>query len=415
MEARQTLGEAEHHHLSDPGKEARAKSGVPVVPVFDGYRAFAILGVVALHLTTASGVAGVTDGGLFTQVVWATFGRSVEVLFVISGFVVFLPTVARGGDFGSLRSYVIRRGARLLPAYWLILAISLVLLATVNLDGQYPFPGTEAIVANFSGLEGPLSLVNADLPVGFGVNGPLWTLSLEISFYIVLPFIAVAFFRRPWIGLIIAAIVTIAWQAAFENVFDVAGFLNLGLSPADGNRLVSTSGFQLPAWALSFAMGMAGASLYVKLLENPLSPKMRRLLPAVIALLAAATAGSAFLLGGYFGDTRGSNLLAMCFTVSLGSLMIAIALGPESLQRPFANRRVRTLGDISYGIYLCHVLFMIYLGDALSLPQNGTVGDLAIWTIVILPVAILYGYLSARFIEQPIRRWARQFGRRAQQ
>jgi hypothetical protein len=33
-------------------------------------------------------------------------------------------------------------------------------------------------------------------------------------------------------------------------------------------------------------------------------------------------------------------------------------------------------------------------------------------TAIVVPTAILYGYLSARFLEQPIRRWARKYGRR---
>ena len=36
--------------LLDPGKEARSRIGIPVVPAFDGFRAFAILGVVLLHV-----------------------------------------------------------------------------------------------------------------------------------------------------------------------------------------------------------------------------------------------------------------------------------------------------------------------------------------------------------------------------
>src|SRR3954453_7448865 len=36
--------------FSDPGKDERAAEGVPVVPAFDGYRAFAILGIVLFHV-----------------------------------------------------------------------------------------------------------------------------------------------------------------------------------------------------------------------------------------------------------------------------------------------------------------------------------------------------------------------------
>jgi len=54
-------------HIEDPGKEARSASGIPIVPAFDGYRAFAILGVVMLHLITVSGVVGIPQDGLLAR------------------------------------------------------------------------------------------------------------------------------------------------------------------------------------------------------------------------------------------------------------------------------------------------------------------------------------------------------------
>ena len=163
----ETRPESSGSHIADPGKQARSVSGIPIVPVFDGYRAFAILGVVVLHLITFSGVVQVGDEGLVSRLTWGSVGRCVEVLFIVSGFVVFLPTVARGGDFGSLRSYVIRRGARLLPAYWMILAISLVLLATVNgLSLELITLGTPAGVEAAHHALGPI--------VDAAVVGPPW-------------------------------------------------------------------------------------------------------------------------------------------------------------------------------------------------------------------------------------------------
>jgi len=37
------------------------------------------------------------------------------------------------------------------------------------------------------------------------------------------------------------------------------------------------------------------------------------------------------------------------------------------------------------------------------------------FTAVVVPICVAYGYLSARLVEQPVRRWARRFGRRAQE
>ena len=94
---------------SDPGKQSRAAAGIPVVAAFDGFRAFGILGIVLLHVLGYSGVLSAAGRVSFTQLAFGTLGQFVDILFVVSGFVVFLPTVARGGEFGSVSAYAIRR------------------------------------------------------------------------------------------------------------------------------------------------------------------------------------------------------------------------------------------------------------------------------------------------------------------
>ena len=43
---------------------------------------------------------------------WGILPRSIQALFITSGFVIFLPTAARYGDFGRVSSFAIRRAAR---------------------------------------------------------------------------------------------------------------------------------------------------------------------------------------------------------------------------------------------------------------------------------------------------------------
>lgn len=400
-------------HIEDPGKQARAAAGIPVVPVFDGYRAFAILGVIMLHLTIVSGVVLVPDDGILSRLTWATFGRSVEVLFVVSGFVVFLPTVARAGEFGSWGFYAIRRGARLLPAYWMILILSLVLLAFGGLGSDFGFPTLGNIAANFTGTEVPLALVSDDVSVGFGANPPLWTLSIELSFYLVLPFIAVAYYRHPWIGLAIAAAISVLWDVAFSNLFQVADFFGFHPSFERGVSLLINSGAQFPVWAFSFALGMTGAWVLMRIRSVERSRGYRQKILAVLVISVVATVVLAWLNGGNFNLTRESQWLSMAFSLALATAMVTLSAAPAKLQIPFAAGPVRRLGDISYGIYLAHYLFILFLGDQLlSLPTDGSWGALLQWMALILSTSVLYGYLSARFLEQPIRRWARRFGNR---
>jgi len=405
------------HHLSDPGKEARREAGIPVVPAFDGYRALAILAVVALHLTQISGLSG--DGSSFgSRVVWGSFGRAVEILFIVSGFVVFLPTVARGGKFGSVRAYAIRRAARLLPAYWLMLLISLLLIGIFNLKnplipGQVlAFPDFGDILLNFSALVVPAKMFITVLPVGFGLDPPMWTLSSELIFYIVLPIVALAFFRSPRTGLLIAAAITLGWALAFDNVAGLARDLGTGISLGESARLKLASFQQFPTWAFSFGLGMAGTVAWVRLTTGRSREELKRRAGFVAAVAFVVLVVCILKLGGYGAWIHTSTLWSMAFSAAIATLMVALCLGPALPRRLFEAPAVRKLGDISYGIYLSHYPIVVLVFAAIDLDRLSDLSRFLVLTAIVVPTAILYGYLSARFLEQPIRRWARQYGRR---
>lgn len=75
------------------------------------------------------------------------------------------------------------------------------------------------------------------------------------------------------------------------------------------------------------------------------------------------------------------------------------------------EHRMRKLGDISYGAYLMRLPILIYVTVKLDLASKSRPVAFLIATLFTVPLAFAYGYLSARFLEQPIRRWARKYGR----
>lgn len=423
----------------DPGKQGRLAAGIPVVPAFDGYRALAVLAIVWLHVLIFSGVLPAAGGNWFFQLVQGTLGQAIDVLFIVSGFVVFLPTVARRGEFGSLGAYATRRVARLVPAYWLMLGVVLVVIALVPLVPQLALPGAGSIGVHAAFAQTPAQLI-VSFPTGFGINGPLWTLSLEATYYLILPLVAGWYFRRPIAGLVIAGALTALWHEAIIHFDAVVAALGLELPPATSFRLQASALTQFPFFAFSFAAGMTGAWAYVRLreLHAPASLR-RRVIPVQVASLVVLTL-SAYLVGRDAVDGgvvlgaevgRRSPLLALAFSGSLAALMVATALGPRRWRGPFANPAMRWLGDISYGIYLVHMVVVACALSALGLGTgdslegfvgtqgtlatgNGSLSSFVTLAAVVVPVSLLYGYLSARFLEQPIRRWARRYGRRRQ-
>lgn len=400
--------------MEDPGKDYRAASGLPIVPAFDGFRALAIFGVILLHLITIEQFAADGDQSFQAVLIWGFLGRAVEVLFVVSGFVVFLPTVARNGEFGSPGPYALRRAARLAPAYWLALIFTTVLATQI--------PGAvEPTWLGFTGhvffLQTPMTWFDHNLIPGFQLNPPLWTLSVEVGFYVVLPFIARWYARHPFIGLGIAAAITVGWH---EFIVALPGFMNqLGL---DSSLYTTLGGVnQLPAWALSFASGMTAAWAYVHLTRSGKPPGTDRQRGAVALACILVLVGFG-IWAGIDGVSRypllsylfQPPLLGVGFSLALGGTMLAITLAPRWIQFPFANRPVRKLGDISYGMYLSHYVLIAVAINALGFAAAPQASNLAKLALFVIPLTVIYGYVSARFVEQPIRRWAHRFGARVQ-
>jgi acetyltransferase len=403
---------------ADPGKQWRRGQGIPVVPAFDGYRAWAILGIVLFHVFFVTGIL-ITSlhpaWGLFT---WAILPRGIEVLFIVSGFVVYLPTVARDGNFGRIGAYAIRRGARILPAYWLALLVALLLLAVVS--DSPGVPGVGPIVEHFTMLQTPALMWDQNFPLGLEVIAPVWTLSPEITFYIVLPFVASFFFRRPLWAVAGAVVVVLLWHALAHNADGVAGVFGGSLSQASQDRIDLYYASQFPNWTFAFAMGMLGAWAYVRIRDRWRADLIER--RAAVATVLGLVAWAPFVYLAWHeavGNSQGiyaneSLLVTFGYPAALAATMVALALSPAWMQWPVANGGIRRIADISYGVYLIHFAVIFFALREFSLPHDRSLWAVVVWSLIVFPVSLVYGYLSARFLEQPIRRWAHRFGRRGQ-
>lgn len=403
-----------HHQAIDPGKSRRAAAGVPVVPAFDGFRGIAILAIVVFH-TLQNAAIGIGPGeGAIGTYVWAIDpGQSaLNALFITSGFVMFLPIVARDGRFGAVSAFAMRRAARLFPAYFVVLSLSLVLIATLPLDPPLAFPSGGDILLNYTTLEVPAELVNPQYYLGFGMNRAIWTLSSDVVFYVLLIFFAARWFRRPLVGLAISATIAVAWRLLMTNFDSLSSLLSIDISPARIGELYLAGEIQFPFWAFSFGVGMTIALLFAG--GRSLQPKIgaslaRRAQVASVVMFAAMAALVAIAQP---DSVHYSPLLGLAYTATIGLFILATILCSERWQWPFINRPIRWLGDVSYGIYLIHLVIITCLARLISMP-HGTAGAAAIWLLAVVPLSILWGYLSARFIERPARAWASRWARRA--
>ncbi|MBX3192423.1 MAG: acyltransferase [Labilithrix sp.] len=166
----------------------RAESKKPV----DGLRALSVLWVIAYHTLAFIGrpLRNSDFGPLLRIVNRGHLG--VDVFFVISGFLIGSLLLREHEETGTiaLRSFYVRRAMRILPAYFVTLAVYVVLIGR----------NTDMIWAN-------LLFVNNFVTEGRQCMGWAWSLAVEEQFYIVFPFALLAAYKiaRP-LGFVVFAV-----------------------------------------------------------------------------------------------------------------------------------------------------------------------------------------------------------------
>ena len=133
----------------------------------DALRSLACILVVVFHMRTLL----VTDFGVLNPVIEGG-NTGVIVFFALSGYLLYRPFVR--GDV-DLRSYAIKRAARILPGYFVAL-IALAILTGSRLPIEHPLPYL-SMTASYN------------IPLR-GFLGVAWTLSAELLFYLLLPLAA---------------------------------------------------------------------------------------------------------------------------------------------------------------------------------------------------------------------------------
>ena len=126
------------------------------------------------------------------------FGREFVILFfLLSGYLIFQSSM-RNGMFASLRPYAVRRIRRIYPPLVVALLVTLAVdTAGMHLFlpiyfGEHPY---QLIAANISVNHSPriffenlVGLMTYAAPA-YGTNSPLWSLGLEIWFYLIFGFL----------------------------------------------------------------------------------------------------------------------------------------------------------------------------------------------------------------------------------
>jgi peptidoglycan/LPS O-acetylase OafA/YrhL len=225
----------------------------------------------------------------------------------------------------------------------------------------------------------------------------MWSLSVEVAFYLALPVLALLVRRVPVRARIpviaAAAVASFAWALI---PFDAA----YGVNPLNWP----------PAFFSWFAAGMLLAELTVTPVGWPHRLARRRLLMALIAVAAFLVAASP--LAGPEGLTPGT-VGQFIVKTAMGAVVAAALIAPLVLDRPDTSHRVLgnatmvTLGRWSYGLFIWHLAALAMVFPVIGeFPFNGHMP-------VVLVLTVLFGFaiaaVSYALVESPcrvaLRRW----------
>lgn len=382
------------------------ENGPKEIRALDGLRAIAALSIVAFHTLLAMRFYRTPQGRAFNES-WYYLASGVDLFFVLSGFLLFLPyarALLQGRPLPSAKRFYKRRALRILPAYWVCLAILLLLTPQTRTTGGM----IADIVTHVLMIHDAFPSFNQDF------NGPFWTLAVEAQFYLLLPLLGLGI---AWLAgrrgslrrLVLAVLALIALALALRWV-DAQIMAALPRDPT-ANRLGSyfvratlgTQGKHLEV----FATGMLCAALYVGTVELPRTRALvsgrglRRigkvLLVVALALITLVAPHWAIAAVKYTPGTRWDTptlLFPLVTGIAFGALLLAILWGGSGIGWVFATPPLRFIGLISYSLYLWHLPVLhaqipLFTGMPLALR---------------VVFAFIVAYLSYQLVERPFLR-----------
>lgn len=250
--------------------------------------------------------------------------RAVPGFFVISGFLIYMSYE----NSASLSDYYVKRFLRLIPAYYLLIiscAVFLFFLSTATAEQYFSVDMLRYILYNFAFLNflsPELAGVFTENPV-HAVNGALWTLKIEVMFYLVVPLLFKLASRFSALKVFPAIFFSSIFYAYFFNQMSIE----------TGDQSYYRLSYQLPGQMMYFTTGIL-AYLYFEVLKK-------------------------YMLG--------FLILAMCIfyfeifeldSIALGTVLIYLfMICPYRIS-------LKSLGDLSYGVYIFHfpiIQVLVYL------------------------------------------------------
>lgn len=334
----------------------RARDIPNYLDTLDGFRAAATIMVLLFHYWQQSWVGFSWNIQLFGHSFnisvepWiVSGGLGVEVLFLLSGFCLFYPVAMNPQKPFKAREFAYKRFARIMPSYYLCFLVGAILYLGCT-------PWADLRSYQLSNKEwwyhfiGGLFLGQTSTPRMYTnpFNGVLWSLPIEIQFYLLFPLILRAFRKHPHAVMISAFVIGESWRFYLRSI--------------DSSNIVYLMN-QLPGMIDVFVGGMYSAWLTGRI-KRVLDDEQKKALAPLFTTLTIGFVLFFWLDQMLFNASRlasgGTSIAQMNLRkyniIALGLAIMSSAFSCNWLRRIFGNPFTRYISSISYQLYMWHML-----------------------------------------------------------
>ena len=363
------------------------------IPQFDVIRFFAAFMIVIYHSYIAwkgwFGLPGMLSTGDYKT--FSGFGRhvdqfirnfpiGVDIFFFISGYLLTYLLVIEKDKYGKVNvpKFYIRRGLRIWPLYFFIIAVSPFLVSWLG-EKQPTYWPTIALVNNFETISTQLWTY----PFAH-----FWSICIEEHFYLFWPLI-VAFIPFKKLPSAIILLIGLSWlYKIYTYIFLASNWYQLYLHTFSRMDVI-----------------LLGGLLAVFYIRKPFEFKLNWISMVLISLILV-------LLLSFDDMSNFDNMLngvtrRMVYISLMGLLMMDILFNPSRKAAIGRFKPLLYLGKVSYGIYMYgNILVLVVIKKFLPLLH---VNNIYLYFLVIFTASLIVPVISYELMEKPFLKLKQRF------
>ena len=274
----------------------------------------------------------------------------VDGMILLSGFLLYLPYAEDGERRMDLKRFYLRRFARIWPSY----ALNVIVFFLMSLDAYArTSDAVWDLVSHLTFLH-PLTFATY---YGSPINGALWTVGVEVHFYLIFPLVLRVFRRRPYLTAAVMCAAAWGFRLYASGLRDCAMFFN-----------------QLPAFLDVYAVGMLGAMGYAalkkRIREDKSSAFVFTLAALVSVLYLIGVAQNQAVRNGVEGIRIGQMENRLPIALALTVLIVSLPFTFRGVRKVFSNRVTFFLAAVSYQFYMLHQKLAVLIREWRWIPSE---------------------------------------------